>query len=381
MIPYGRQNICDADINAVIETLRSDFLTQGPQVPNFESKIAQYCEAKFAVATSNATASLHLACLALGVGKGDIVWTSPISFVASSNCALYCGAEVDFVDVEINTGLMSVTALENKLKQAAEENRLPKVVIPVHLTGQSCDMARISKLAETFNFKVIEDASHAIGSAYKSSPVGNCEYSDICVFSFHPVKIITTGEGGISTTNSNEIAQKLRQLRSHGVVRDPLALSSEEEGAWYYEQRELGFNFRLTDLQAALGASQLTRLDEFVSKRNLLASRYHELLSELPLSPLEIQEDNYSSYHLFIIRLNNRSIRRKTFDTLKANGVGVNVHYIPIYWQPFYREKGFSKGYCPNAESFYNSIITLPLFPDLTVQEQDQVVKLLRNCL
>ncbi|TMP82944.1 UDP-4-amino-4,6-dideoxy-N-acetyl-beta-L-altrosamine transaminase [Pseudoalteromonas phenolica] len=381
MIPYGRQNICDADINAVIETLRSDFLTQGPQVPNFESKIAQYCEAKFAVATSNATASLHLACLALGVGKGDIVWTSPISFVASSNCALYCGAEVDFVDVEINTGLMSVTALENKLKQAAEEKRLPKVVIPVHLTGQSCDMARISKLAETFNFKVIEDASHAIGSAYKSSPVGNCEYSDICVFSFHPVKIITTGEGGISTTNSNEIAQKLRQLRSHGVVRDPLALSSEEEGAWYYEQHELGFNFRLTDLQAALGASQLTRLDEFVSKRNLLASRYHELLSELPLSPLEIQEDNYSSYHLFIIRLNNRSIRRKTFDTLKANGVGVNVHYIPIYWQPFYREKGFSKGYCPNAESFYNSIITLPLFPDLTVQEQDQVVKLLRNCL
>jgi UDP-4-amino-4,6-dideoxy-N-acetyl-beta-L-altrosamine transaminase len=381
MIPYGRQNICDADINAVIETLRSDFLTQGPQVPNFESKIAQYCEAKFAVATSNATASLHLACLALGVGKGDIVWTSPISFVASSNCALYCGAEVDFVDVEINTGLMSVTALENKLKQAAEENRLPKVVIPVHLTGQSCDMARISKLAETFNFKVIEDASHAIGSAYKSSPVGNCEYSDICVFSFHPVKIITTGEGGISTTNSNEIAQKLRQLRSHGVVRDPLALSSEEEGAWYYEQRELGFNYRLTDLQAALGASQLTRLDEFVSKRNLLASRYHELLSELPLSPLEIQEDNYSSYHLFVIRLNNRSIRRKTFDTLKANGVGVNVHYIPIYWQPFYREKGFSKGYCPYAESFYNSIITLPLFPDLTVQEQDQVVKLLRNCL
>ena len=358
MIPYGRQNISDADINAVIETLRSDFLTQGPQVPSFENKIAQYCEAKFAVATSNATASLHLACLALGVGKGDIVWTSPISFVASSNCALYCGAEVDFVDVEINTGLMSVTALENKLKQAAEENRLPKVVIPVHLTGQSCDMARISKLAETFNFKVIEDASHAIGSAYKSSPVGNCEYSDICVFSFHPVKIITTGEGGISTTNSNEIAQKLRQLRSHGVVRDPLALSSEEEGAWYYEQRELGFNYRLTDLQAALGASQLTRLDEFVSKRNLLACRYHELLNELPLSPIEIQEDNYSSYHLFIIRLDNRSIRRKTFDTLKSNGVGVNVHYIPIYWQPFYREKGFSKGYCPNAESFYNSIIT-----------------------
>lgn len=381
MIPYGRQNISDADINAVIETLRSDFLTQGPQVPNFENKIAQYCEAKFAVATSNATASLHLACLALGVGKGDIVWTSPISFVASSNCALYCGAEVDFVDVEINTGLMSVTALENKLKQAAEENRLPKVVIPVHLTGQSCDMARISKLAETFNFKVIEDASHAIGSAYKASPVGCCKYSDICVFSFHPVKIITTGEGGIATTNNNEIAQKLRQLRSHGVVRDPSALSSEEEGAWYYEQRELGFNYRLTDLQAALGASQLTRLDEFVSKRNLLASRYHELLSELPVSPVEIQEDNYSSYHLFIIRLDNRSIRRKTFDTLKSNGVGVNVHYIPIYWQPFYREKGFSKGYCPNAESFYNSIITLPLFPDLTVQEQDQVVKLLRNCL
>ncbi|MAD88765.1 MAG: UDP-4-amino-4,6-dideoxy-N-acetyl-beta-L-altrosamine transaminase [Pseudoalteromonas sp.] len=381
MIPYGRQNISDADINAVIETLRSDFLTQGPQVPNFENKIAQYCEAKFAVATSNATASLHLACLALGVGKGDIVWTSPISFVASSNCALYCGAEVDFVDVEINTGLMSVTALENKLKQAAEENRLPKVVIPVHLTGQSCDMARISKLAETFNFKVIEDASHAIGSAYKASPVGSCKYSDICVFSFHPVKIITTGEGGIATTNNNEIAQKLRQLRSHGVVRDPSALSSEEEGAWYYEQRELGFNYRLTDLQAALGASQLTRLDEFVSKRNLLASRYHELLSELPVSPIEIQEDNYSSYHLFIIRLDNRSIRRKTFDTLKSNGVGVNVHYIPIYWQPFYREKGFSKGYCPNAESFYNSIITLPLFPDLTVQEQDQVVKLLRNCL
>jgi UDP-4-amino-4,6-dideoxy-N-acetyl-beta-L-altrosamine transaminase len=381
MIPYGRQNISDADINAVIETLRSDFLTQGPQVPNFESKIAQYCEAKFAVATSNATASLHLACLALGVGKGDIVWTSPISFVASSNCALYCGAEVDFVDVEINTGLMSVTALENKLKQAAEENRLPKVVIPVHLTGQSCDMARISKLADTFNFKVIEDASHAIGAAYKASPVGNCKYSDICVFSFHPVKIITTGEGGIATTNSDELAQKLRQLRSHGVVRDPLALSSEEEGAWYYEQRELGFNYRLTDLQAALGTSQLTRLDEFVSKRNLLASRYHELLSELPLSPIEIQEDNYSSYHLFIIRLDNRSIRRKTFDTLKSNGVGVNVHYIPIYWQPFYREKGFSKGYCPNAESFYNSIITLPLFPDLTAQEQDQVVKLLCNCL
>ncbi|CAH9054295.1 UDP-4-amino-4, 6-dideoxy-N-acetyl-beta-L-altrosamine transaminase [Pseudoalteromonas holothuriae] len=381
MIPYGKQNISQADIDAVVNTLKSDFLTQGPQVPEFESAIASYCGANFAIAASNATACLHLACLALDVGVGDRIWTSPISFVASSNCALYCGGEVDFVDVEPESGLMCTVALRNKLEQAKKLNCLPKVVIPVHLTGQSCDMLQIAELAKHYNFKIIEDASHAIGATYLQASVGKCQYSDICVFSFHPVKIITTGEGGVATTNCKKLAKKLSHLRSHGITKDPTLINDKNQGSWYYEQMALGFNYRMTDLQATLGSSQLTRLDSFVSRRNQLASRYKQLLKGLPLSCVNIHTENYSSYHLFIILLDDSTKRRAVFEHLKENGIGVNVHYIPIYWQPYYQALGFEKGYCKSAEHFYESIITLPLYPELQTHEQDKVIEQLKACL
>ncbi|BBN81099.1 UDP-4-amino-4,6-dideoxy-N-acetyl-beta-L-altrosami ne transaminase [Pseudoalteromonas sp. A25] len=381
MIPYGRQNICEEDIQAVVDTLRSDFLTQGPQVPKFEQSIAAYCGARYAVAASNATACLHIACLALGVEQGDHVWTSPISFVASSNCALYCKADVDFVDVEPNTGLMCTEALRKKLQWAEQQNCLPKVVIPVHLTGQSCNMEEIAKLANQYDFNVIEDASHAIGATYQKAPVGNCQYSDICIFSFHPVKIITTGEGGIATTNDKTLAQKLALFRSHGITKDADKMLQNDQGSWYYEQQDLGFNYRLTDMQAVLGSSQLKRLDSFVQQRNLLATRYKERLKDLPVTCIEVQPNAMSSYHLFIILLNDPAKRMDVFEHMRQQGIGVNVHYIPIYWQPYYRSLGFKKGYCENAEQFYQAIITLPLYPDLTHAEQDQVIDTLKACL
>lgn len=381
MIPYGKQDICQADIDSVIAVLKSDFLTQGPVIEQFEQGIANYCQVDYAIAASNATACLHLSCLALDVGKNDIVWTSPISFVASSNCALYCGAKIGFVDVESDTGLMCVIALKQRLKKAKLQNKLPKVVIPVHLAGQSCDMKSIAKLAQEYDFKVIEDASHAIGARYQELPVGNCHYSDICVFSFHPVKIITTAEGGIATTNQVSLAKKLKILSSHGVTRNQKDMTEQSHGSWYYQQIALGFNYRMSELHAALGLSQLTRLDEFITKRNDLAKRYREKLTDLPLRHLTQYDDRYSSYHLFIIQLNNTAQHDRVFEQLKSSGIGVNLHYIPIHLQPYYKELGFKLGDFLNAEKYYRKSITLPLHPNLTVKEQDLIIKSLTNYL
>jgi len=377
MIPYGKQDICQADIDAVIAVLKSDFLTQGPTIVQFEHGIANYCQADYAIATSNATASLHLSCLALDVGVGDTVWTSPISFVASSNCALYCGAKIDFVDVESDTGLMCVIALKQKLKNAKLQNKLPKVLIPVHLAGQSCDMKAIAKLAQEYGFKVIEDASHSIGAKYQELPVGNCLYSDICVFSFHPVKIITTAEGGVATTNQVKIAKKLKMLASHGITRNPIDMTEQSHGSWYYQQIALGFNYRMSELHAALGLSQLIRLDELVNKRNDLAKRYREKLADLPLNHLTQYDDRYSSYHLFIIQLNDTAQHDRVFEQLKNSGIGVNLHYIPIHLQPYYKQFGFKRGDFLNAEEYYQKSITLPLHPNLTIKEQDLIIKCL----
>jgi UDP-4-amino-4,6-dideoxy-N-acetyl-beta-L-altrosamine transaminase len=377
MIPYGKQDICQADIDAVVAVLKSDFLTQGPIIEQFEHGIAHYCQADYAMATSNATASLHLSCLALDVGVGDTVWTSPISFVASSNCALYCGAKIDFVDVESDTGLMCVIALKQKLKNAKLQNKLPKVLIPVHLAGQSCDMKAIAKLAQEYGFKVIEDASHAIGAKYQELPVGNCQYSDICVFSFHPVKIITTAEGGVATTNQANIAKKLKMLASHGITRNPIDMTEQSHGSWYYQQIALGFNYRMSELHAALGISQLTRLDEFVNKRNFLAKRYLEKLADLPLKHLTQYDDRYSSYHLFIIQLNDMAQHDRVFEQLKSAGIGVNLHYIPIHLQPYYKQLGFKRGDFLNAEEYYQKSITLPLHPNLSMKDQGYIIKVL----
>jgi UDP-4-amino-4,6-dideoxy-N-acetyl-beta-L-altrosamine transaminase len=381
MIPYGRQSINEADIQAVVDVLRSDFLTQGPAVPNFENSVADYCGAQYALAVNSATSALHIACLALGVGKGDKVWTSPITFVASSNCALYCGASVDFVDIDPQTYNMSVTCLADKLAQAEKSGCLPKVVIPVHLCGQSCDMETIYRLSKQYGFKIIEDASHAIGGKYHNEPIGNCRYSDITVFSFHPVKIITTGEGGMALTNDAALAKSMQLFRSHGITREIDQMTHEPDGPWYYQQIDLGFNYRLTDLQAALGLSQMQRLDEFVAKRHALAKRYDQILSGLPIVIPWQHPDSYSAFHLYIIRLNleqTGSTHRQVFEALRAAGIGVNLHYIPVYLQPYYQQLGFKPGHCPEAECYYAEIISLPMFPALTEEEQDQVVNALR---
>jgi UDP-4-amino-4,6-dideoxy-N-acetyl-beta-L-altrosamine transaminase len=384
MIPYGRQSINEADIQAVVDVLRSDFLTQGPAVPSFENSVVDYCGAQYALAVNSATSALHIACLALGVGKGDRVWTSPITFVASSNCALYCGASVDFVDIDPQTYNMSVTCLADKLAQAEKSGCLPKVVIPVHLCGQSCDMANIHALSQRYGFKIIEDASHAIGGRYYDEPIGNCRYSDITVFSFHPVKIITTGEGGMALTNDAALAKSMQLFRSHGITREIDQMTHESDGPWYYQQIDLGFNYRLTDLQAALGLSQMRRLDEFVAKRHALAQRYDQILSDLPILIPWQHPDSYSSFHLYIVRLKleqTGSSHRQVFEALRAAGIGVNLHYIPVYLQPYYQKLGFKPGHCPEAERYYAEIISLPMFPALTVEEQDQVVKALRTAV
>lgn len=377
MIPYGRQNISEEDISAVVEVLRSDFLTQGPAVPRFEAAVAEYVGARHAVACSNATAALHMACMALGVGPGDIVWTSPNTFVASANCALYCGASVDFVDIDPVTWNMSPAALEEKLRAAEREGRLPKVVIPVHFSGEPCDMAAIGALAKRYGFRVIEDAAHAIGAAYPGGKVGDCRHSDIVVFSFHPVKIITTGEGGLALTNDPEIASRLNLARSHGITRDPELMQGEPHGPWYYEQIGLGFNYRMTDMQAALGLSQMARLEEFLERRQQIADAYDAALAGLPLTTPYRNPASRSALHLYVVRLGLDGIakgHRQVFEELRASGIGVNLHYIPVYLQPHYRSLGFAPGHCPEAERYYAEAISLPIFATLSDTDQRFVI-------
>jgi len=382
MIPYGRQDISEADIEAVVDVLRSNFLTQGPAVPAFESAVANYCGAQHAIAVNSATSALHVACLALGVGPGDVVWTSPITFVASSNCALYCGAQVDFVDIDPCTYNLSVERLAEKLVQAEKTGCLPKVVIPVHLCGQPCDMAGIHTLSQRYGFKIIEDASHAIGGKYRGEPIGNCRFSDISVFSFHPVKIITTGEGGMALTNDESLANHMELLRSHGITRDADEMTHAPDGPWYYQQIDLGFNYRMTDLQAALGLSQMQRLDEFVAKRHVLAKRYNKLLTQLPVVTPWQHLDSYSGLHLYVIRLKLGELvktHREVFEALRVADIGVNLHYIPVYYQPYYADLGFKAGLCPEAEQYYAEAISLPMYATLTEAQQDQVVTALRE--
>lgn len=383
MIPYGKQSIDQTDIDAVVNVLRSDWLTQGPKVPAFEDAVTKYCEVKHGVAVNSATSALHIACLALDVGKGDIVWTSPISFVASANCALYCGAKIDFVDIDLNTGNMSVFELEKKLILAKKNNCLPKVIIPVHLAGQSCDMQAIQKLAHKYDFKIIEDASHAIGAKYLDKPVGNCEFSDICVFSFHPVKIITSAEGGMAVTNSDNLAKRLKKFRSHGITSDPTEMTEPSHGPWYYQQIELGFNYRMTDLHAALGMSQLSKVDEFVNQRHFLAKTYDAHLDLNLIRPLQQSNTCYSAYHLYIVQLTDSDIEqhKNVITQLRAAGIIGHLHYIPIHLQPFYKAMGFSAGDFPNAEKYYQRAITLPLHPALQDHEVHLVINTLHQIL
>ena len=384
MIPYGRQNISESDIQAVVDVLQSDFLTQGPVVPAFENALAQYCGAQHAVAVNSATSALHLACLALDVKPGDQVWTSPITFVASANCALYCGASVDFVDIDPLTYNLSVECLAEKLRQAELRGCLPKVVIPVHLCGLSCDMAVIHRLSRQYGFKIIEDASHAIGGRYQGEPIGNCRYSDITVFSFHPVKIITTGEGGMALTNDAGLAKRMALLRSHGITREPADMTQAADGPWYYQQIELGFNYRITDIQAALGLSQLNRLDAFVDRRHQLAEIYRRQLAGLPFNWQLQPDDCRSSLHLFVIRLQTSQIGKShlnVFRQLRDAGIGVNLHYIPVHLQPYYQNLGFKSGDYPQAEQYYADAITLPLYPDLTESQVLQISGALKKSL
>lgn len=382
MIPYGRQDISEDDIQSVVDVLRSDFLTQGPAVPAFENAVASYCGASHAVAVNSATSALHIACLSLGVGSGDMVWTSPITFVASANCALYCGARVDFVDIDPRTYNFSVERLAEKLAQAEKSGCLPKVVIPVHLCGQACDMAGIHALSQRYGFKVIEDASHAIGGKYRGEPIGNCRYSDITVFSFHPVKIITTAEGGMALTNDPGLADRMALLRSHGITRDPSKMTHEPDGPWYYQQIDLGFNYRMTDLQAALGLSQMQRLDEFVRRRHAIAKRYDEQLPNVPVVVPWEHPDCYSGLHLYVIRLQLDRISKShghVFGELRDQGVGANLHYIPVHTQPYYQRMGFKQGDFPEAERYYAAAISLPMYPTMTEDQQDQVIAALRK--
>ncbi|MEC4089488.1 UDP-4-amino-4,6-dideoxy-N-acetyl-beta-L-altrosamine transaminase [Pseudoalteromonas rubra] len=384
MIPYGKQNIAQQDIDAVVAVLQSDFLTQGPVVPQFEQAVARYCQAPHAVAVNSATSALHVACMALDVTQNSLVWTVPNSFVASANCALYCGASVDFVDIDETSGNLCVLALAEKLRHAQETGRLPDVVIPVHFAGQSCDMEAIAKLARQYGFKIIEDASHAIGGRYQSNPVGHCDYSDICVFSFHPVKIITSAEGGMAVTQNEALAQRMRSLRSHGITADPTLLTEPSHGPWYYQQQALGFNYRMTDLHAALGLSQLAQLDQFVATRNKLAQHYDALFAQVEgVTPLAQSDNQYSAYHLYVVRIadSTRQLHQYLVSQLRAKGVFAHVHYIPIYLQPYYQQQGFKAGYCPASEAYYHSAITLPLFPSLTAPQQQQVVDTLSQLL
>lgn len=381
MIYYGKQCIDEQDINAVIEVLKSDFLTQGPAIEKFEQAVAEYCGAKYAVAVTNATSALHIACMAAGLGTGDTLWTSPITFTASANCGRYCGADVDFVDIDNDTYNMSVTALKEKLEKAEVK---PKVVVPVHLAGQSCDMEEIHKLSEEYGFTVIEDASHAIGADYKDTKVGCCKYSDMVVFSFHPVKIITTGEGGMVLTNNEDLYKKLTLYRSHCITRDHELMTKEADGPWYYQQIGLGFNYRMTDVQAALGYSQLTKVDKFVARRRQLAARYNELLKDLPVKlPYQNPETN-SSWHLYLVRVDFSKVnktKKQIFAEMKEKGVCLNLHYIPVHTQPYYQKLGFKNGDFPVSEKYYEEVFTLPLYYSLTDEQQDYIVNALKEVL
>ncbi len=382
-IPYARQEINEEDIQAVGEILKSDWLTQGPTIEKFEQAVANYCGVKYAVAVNSATSALHIACLAAGLGQGNALWTSPNTFVASANCGLYCGATVDFVDINSRTYNLDPACLEAKLLTAAQTGKLPKIVIPVHFAGQSCEMAKIGTLANEYGFTVIEDASHAIGGTYRNTPVGSCQYSDMAVFSFHPVKIITTAEGGIVVTNRKDLYDKLILYRSHGITRKPELMTEESHGPWYYQMLELGFNYRMSDLQAALGVSQMARLDEFITKRHLLAERYRQELKDLPLILPWQQQDTYSAYHLYVIRLPEKTAHthKQVFVDLRARGIGVNIHYIPVHLQPYYQHLGFKKGDFPNAESYYKTAISIPMYSALTVEDQSYVISSLKEVL
>lgn len=384
MIPYGRQDICEADIDAVIAILKSDYLTQGPAVPIFERTVSTHVGVKHALAVNSATSALHIACIALGLNSGDWLWTTPISFVASANCGLYCGAKIDFVDIDPRTYNLCPRALESKLIAAEQLGKLPKILVTVHLCGQPCDMAAIQSLSHKYGFKIIEDASHAIGGKYKGEFIGNCRYSDITVFSFHAVKIITTAEGGMVLTNNDILAEKMALLRSHGITRDTTKMTHVSDGPWYYQQVALGFNYRMTELQAALGISQMQRLDTYVARRHELSQRYDYLLAGLPLVTPWQHPDSYSGFHLYVIRLLLKRIRkphRQVFEALLEGGIGVNVHYIPIHTQPYYQRMGFKEGDYPQAEQYYSEAISLPLFAALSDVQQEQVVDALREAL
>lgn len=384
MIRYGQQDVTQADIDAVIGVLKSINLTQGPTIGAFEQSVMGHVGARYAVAVNSATSALHIACLALGVGPGDWLWTTPNTFVASANCGLYCGAKVDFVDIDPRTYNLCPVALEAKLAKAQSEGRLPKVVVPVHFAGQSCDMAAIHALSETFGFKIIEDASHAIGGTYRGEPIGNCRYSDITVFSFHPVKIITTAEGGMALTNSEKLATRLGLFRSHGITRDPDLMTEPMDGPWYYQQVALGFNYRMTDIQAALGVSQITRLKDYVARRHEIADRYADLLADLPITLPWQDPDGYSAYHLYVIRLQLEKMnatRLEVFEHFRSKEVLVNLHYIPVHTQPFYQAMGFRPGDFPQAESYYREAISIPMHPTLTDREQDFVADVLREAI
>lgn len=383
-IPYGKQSIDTQDVYSVLTTLRSDFLTQGPKIPEFEQTVANYCGAKHAIAVNSATSALHIACLALDLGPGDSLWTTPITFVASANCGLYCGAQVDFVDIDPHTYNLCPDKLQQKLKTAIKNDKLPKIVIPVHMCGQPCDMQAIHALAQEYGFKIIEDASHAIGGRYQNQPIGNCRYSDITIFSFHPVKIITTGEGGLALTNDPQLAEQMTLLRSHGITRDPARMTHEPDGPWYYQQVDLGFNYRMTDIQASLGLSQMQRLDELVQRRAELATRYDTLLAGLPVTTPLQHPDGSSAWHLYVIRLQQEKINkshRQVFEFLRSMGIGVNLHYIPVHTQLWYRKLGFEPGMFTESEKYYQEAITLPLFPNMTGQVQDKIVRDLNEAL
>ncbi len=381
MIYYGHQHITEKDIQAVERVLHSDWLTQGPAIEAFEKKVANYCGAKYAVAVTNATSALHIACKAAGLGEGDVLWTSPITFTASANCGRYCGADVDFVDIDDKTYNMSVAELRHKLETAVKK---PKVVIPVHLAGQSCDMEAIKALADEYGFKIIEDASHATGADYKNTKVGSCRYSDMTVFSFHPVKIVTTGEGGIVLTNNKELYEKLKLYRSHGITRDSDLMTQEADGPWYYQQIELGFNYRMTDMQAALGCSQMDSLDEFVARRRYLVKRYNEKLKNLPLRTPYQDEATNPSWHIYIIRVDFTKVKlskKEIFARMRDSGIVLNLHYIPVHTQPYFQKLGFQKGDFPVSEKYYEEAITLPLYYDLTDEQQDEVIEALKEVL
>jgi UDP-4-amino-4,6-dideoxy-N-acetyl-beta-L-altrosamine transaminase len=384
VIPYGRQEVTQADIDAVVSVLRSDYLTQGPLVPQFEQAVARQIGAKYAVAVNSATSALHIACLALGLSPGDWLWTTPITFLASANCARYCGASVDFVDIDPRTYNLSTEALERKLREARKTGRLPKAVVAVHLCGQPCDMAAIGRLAKEYGFKVIEDASHAIGGKYQGEWIGNGRHSDVTVFSFHPVKIVTTAEGGMAVSNDSVLARRMDLFRSHGMTRDPAEMTQAPDGPWYYQQIALGYNYRMTELQAALGISQLQRVDEYVARRHAIARRYDTLLDGMPVVLPWQHPDGYSGLHLYVIRLDPKRVkrsRRDVFEALRGEGIGVNVHYIPVHTQPYYRECGFRDGDFPEAERYYAEAITLPMYPGLTPALQDEVVSALRQAI